>query len=199
MTTTLRRSGARTRTLAGLLGGLALAASLTACGGDDGGDDVASDPSASSTPSSTPSTDPAQTPSSTTTPEPDTGSSSRGPIEVTGSAGVKDATLMTATDAGGEASSMAFAVDTDQARADFASQLEGTLGDEVSQEAAQQQAAAPGTTPYAAIVGVGCEPPTSVAVDAGEAGFQVTAELPKSNMQCFAAMTFVVVFSVPDA
>src|SRR6478672_2210246 len=199
MTTTLRRSGARTRTLAGLLGGLALTASLTACGGDDGGDDTDTDPAASSTPSSTPSTDPTGTPSSTTTPEPDSGSASSEPIDVTGSAGVTDATLLTGTDAGGQASSMAFALDTDQARADFASQLDAGFGDVVSQEAATMQGSASGATTYAAIVGVGCERPRSVAIDAGEAGFQVVAKLPKSNIECLAAMTFVVVFSVPDA
>lgn len=198
MTTSLRRSGARTRTLSILVSGLALAASLTACGGDEGGD-TATDPAASSTPSSTPSTDPTKTPSSTTTPEPDGGSASAAPIEVTGSAGVTDATLLTGTDGGGQASPMAFALDTDQARADFASQLEPGFGERVSQFAAQQQAAASGATTYAAIVGVGCEPPRTAAVDAGEAGFQVVAELPKTNIQCLAAQTYVVVFSAPDA
>lgn len=210
MTTSLRRSGARTRSLSMLVGGLALAASLTACG-DDGGGDTATDPatdattsatpseSPSETPSATPSKDPAGTPSSTTTPEPDGGSAPAAPIEVTGAAGVTDATLLTGTDGGGQASPMAFAVDTDQARADFASQLDAGFGDQVSQVAAEKQAAASGATTYAAIVGVGCEPPTTVAVDAGEAGFQVTAKLPQSNIQCLAAQTYVVVFSAPDA
>ena len=202
MTSSLRRSGARTRTLAGLLGGLALAASLTACGGDDGGD-TATDPAASTTssaqPSTDPGTDPTTDPSTSTSPEPDSGSASSEPIEVRGSAGVTDATLLTGTDAGGQASSMAFALDTDQARADFASQLQNGFGDVVSQEAAAMQDSASGATTYAAVVGVGCERPRSVAIDAGEAGFQVVARLPKSNIECLAAMTFVVVFSVPDA
>ena len=46
---------------------------------------------------------------------------------------------------------------------------------------------------------MGCEPPRTAAVDAGEAGFQVVATLPKSNIQCLAAQTYVVVFSAPDA
>ena len=39
----------------------------------------------------------------------------------------------------------------------------------------------------------------SVAIDAGEAGFEVVPKLPKSTVQCLAPMTYVVVFTVPDA
>ena len=73
------------------------------------------------------------------------------------------------------------------------------LLEKVSQVAAEKQASASDATTYAAVVGVGCEPPTTVAIDAGEAGFQVTAKLPQTNIQCLAAQTYVVVFSAPDA
>ena len=46
---------------------------------------------------------------------------------------------------------------------------------------------------------VGCDAPRSVAIDAGEAGFEVVPELPKSSVQCLAPMTYVVVFTAPDA
>ena len=46
---------------------------------------------------------------------------------------------------------------------------------------------------------VGCDAPRTVAIDAGEAGFEVVPKLPKSNSQCLAPMTYVVVFTVPDA
>lgn len=198
MTTSLRRSGARTRTLAALVSGVALTAALAGCGSDDGGDDTATDPAASSSPSpsESPSETPSETPSESTsapaTPTPE-------PIEVRGSAGVTEAVLVTGTDAGGQASDMAFALDTDQARTDFVSGLSPEFGAVVSQTAAEQQDAASGATTYGAIAGVGCERPRQVAIEPGEAGFQVVAKLPKGNIECFAAMTFVVVFTVPDA
>jgi hypothetical protein len=38
-----------------------------------------------------------------------------------------------------------------------------------------------------------------VAIDAGEAGFEVVPQMPKSTIQCLAPMTYVVVFGAPDA
>ncbi len=38
-----------------------------------------------------------------------------------------------------------------------------------------------------------------MAIDAGEAGFEVVPKLPKSTVQCLAPMTYVVVFAAPDA
>lgn len=197
MTTSLRRSGARTRTLAALVSGVALTAALAGCGSDDGGD-TATDPAGSSSPSTSesPSETPSETPSESSS-EPATPVAE--PIDVRGSAGATEAVLLTGTDAGGQASDLAFALDTDQARADFVSQLDPAFGAVVSQTAADQQAAASGATTYGAVAGVGCERPRRVAIEPGEAGFQVVAKLPKGNIECFAAMTFVIVFTVPDA
>ena len=193
-----RRSGARTRSASALLAALALAGGLSACGDDDGG--TATDPAATSTPS--PSDTPSETPSETTSPsespsdDPSAGGDAT-PIRVEGSAGVTDAVLVDATEGGGSPSEMAFALDTDQAVADFVVGLQSGLPDEVT--AAVKDLSAPGTTPYGAVVSTGCEPPRSVAIDAGEAGFQVVPALPKSTVQCLAPVTYVVVFSVPDA
>lgn len=197
MTTSLRRSGARTRTLAALVSGVALTAALAGCGSDDGGD-TATDPAGSSSPSTSesPSETPSETPSESSS-EPATPVAE--PIDVRGSAGATEAVLLTGTDAGGQASDLAFALDSDQARADFVSQLDPAFGAVVSQTAADQQAAASGATTYGAVAGVGCERPRQVAIEPGEAGFQVVAKLPKGNIECFAAMTFVIVFTVPDA
>lgn len=197
-TSALRRS--RTRSLA-LATGLALAATLTACGGDSG-DDSASDPAASSSPSAddsapSPSETPSETP--TGTPEPGSGTASGESIEATGSAGVTEATVVSGTEVGGAVSELAFALDTDQARADFAAQFERGFGDEVAQAAVDAAEQAPAATPYAATVAVGCEGPSSVAVEAGEAGFQVTPTIPKNTKQCLAPMTYVVVFAAPNA
>ena len=202
MTTALRRSGARTQTrsLAAIVTGLVLATTLAACGDDDGGDDTASDPasSASTSPDETTET-PTETPTETESPEPDSGSASGESIRATGSAGVTEAVVVSATEAGGSVSEMAFALDTDQAKADFASQFERGFGDVVAQTATDQAQQAPDATPYAATVAVGCEGPRAVAIDAGEAGFQVVAKIPKTNKQCLAPMTYVVVFAAPNA
>ena len=191
-----RRSGARTRSASALLAALALAGGLSACGDDDGG--TATDPAGTTStpsPSETPET-PSETPSPTQSPtdEPSAGAT---PIQVEGSAGVTDAVLVDATEGGGSPSEMAFALDTDQAVADFVVGLQSGLPDEVT--AAVEDLSAPGTTPYGAVVSTGCEPPRSVAIDAGEAGFQVVPALPKSTVQCLAPVTYVVVFAVPDA
>ena len=198
MSTSPRRSGARTRSASALLAALALAGGLSACGDDDGG--TATDPAATSTPS--PSESPSDTPSETPSPsespseDPSAGGDAT-PIRVEGSAGVTDAVLVDATEGGGSPSEMAFALDTDQAVADFVVGLQSGLPDEVT--AAVEDLSAPGTTPYGAVVSTGCEPPRSVAIDAGEAGFQVVPALPKSTVQCLAPVTYVVVFAAPDA
>jgi hypothetical protein len=195
--TSPRRSGARrTRPLAALVTGLVLATSLAACGDEDPAD-TATDPSASSTTPS-PSDEPTQTPSETSsTPEPDEGGQET--IPATGSAGITEATVVHATEGGGSASTMAFALDTDLAVSDFVGQLEGGFGDTVRATVADVAEQAPDATPYGAVVAVGCEGPRSVTIDAGEAGFEVVPQMPKNTVQCLAPMTYVVVFSAPDA
>jgi hypothetical protein len=200
MTTSLRRSGARTRTAA-LLTTLALAAGVSACSGD-GGDDTATDPdatsdSASSTPS-TPEDSPSETPTDT---EPESGGQGTvQTIDAIGSAGVTKATMVHATEAGGSVSTLAFALDSDQAVGDFVSQFDdAALAESISAAIGAESALAPDATPYGATVSVGCDEPRSVAIDAGEAGFEVVPKLPKSQVQCLAPMTFVVVFTAPDA
>ena len=198
MSPSLRRSGARPRSASALLAALALAGGLSACGDDDGG--TATDPAATSTPSpsESPSDTPSETPSPSESPSEDpSAGGDAAPIRVEGSAGVTDAVLVDATEGGGSPSEMAFALDTDQAVADFVVGLQSGLPDEVA--TAVDDLSAPGTTPYGAVVSTGCEPPRSVAIDAGEAGFQVVPALPKSTVQCLAPVTYVVVFAVPDA
>lgn len=196
MKTTLRRSGARTRStrLAGPLVGLALAAALTACG-DDPADETADDPAAST---STPG--PSDTPTDTGTPteEPEAPAGNPTPIEVTGSAGVTEGTLVHATEGGGSPSTLAFALDTDRAVQDFVTGLQNGLGERVARAVADAGRSTDATA-YAALVSTGCEAPRSVAIDAGEAGFEVVPQLPKSTVQCLAPVTYVVVFAAPDA
>lgn len=189
MSTSSRRSGARTRSASAVLAALALAGGLAACGDDDAG--TATDPAATtSTPSETPGESPTKTPSTSTPPD-------SAPIRTTGSAGVTEAVLVQATEGGGSPSTMAMALDTEQAVADFVVGLGAGLPELVT--TAVDEVTSPGATPYGAVVSTGCEPPRSVAVDAGEAGFQVVPALPKNTVQCFAPVTYVVVFAAPDA
>ena len=172
---------------------LALSVGLGACS-DDGGD-TASDPDAtSSSPSPTDDTTPSETPSQTPQPDPGTAET----INAVGSAGVSQATMVHATDVGGSASTLAFALDTDRAVDDFTSQFDASFAGPLGAAIGAEAGLAPDATPYAATVAVGCDAPRSVAIDAGEAGFEVVAKLPRKTVQCFAPMTYVVVFTVPE-
>ena len=180
---------------------LALAGGLAGCS-SDGGDDTATDPDAasstssptesasSSTPSQTPSETPGQSPGDAGTVE---------TIDVIGSAGVTQASLVHATDVGGSASTLAFVLDTDQAVDDFVGQFDPAFAAPLGAAIAAEAGLAPEATPYGATVNVGCDAPRAVAIEAGEAGLEVVPRLPKSNVQCLAPMTYVVVFTAPDA
>ena len=120
------------------------------------------------------------------------------PVPATGNAGVTEATVVGATDAGGSASTLAFVLDSDQARSDFAAQFEGDFGETVLDQLDAEQVAG-GEIPYGAIAAVGCDAPESVRIDAGEAGLEVTPQLPAKTVECLAPMTFVVLFTAPGA
>jgi hypothetical protein len=181
------------RRLAGLTGlaGLLLAGGLSACA--SGGDDSATDPSATSTPSDTPTETPTEEPSG----EPSDGAPAT--LRAVGSAGISEALLVDATEGGGSPSTLAFALDTDQALDDFVAGLQAGLPAKVSSAVADLVEQAPDATPYGAVVSTGCEPPRSVAIEAGEAGFEVVPALPKSTVQCLAPVTYVVLFAAPNA
>lgn len=183
------RSTLRPRTAGSLLAGLVLATTLVACG-SDGGDGTATDPTGSA---STPS--PSDEPTGTTS---ETGGDVV-TIPATGSAGVAEASLVHATEGGGSESTLAFALDSEQAVSDFVLELESGLAEAVSSTVADVARQSPDATPYGAVASIGCEPPRAVAIDAGEAGFEVVPELPKSTVQCLAPVTYVVVFAAPDA
>ncbi len=201
MTTSLRRSGARSHSLlASASLALLLGASLAGCGGSDS--DTATDPESSSEPSVT---TPAETPTETPTdapPEPPA-PSEEGPatgeaLEVTGDAGITGATLISATDAGGTASTLAMVLDTEQAQTDFTDQFKSGFGESVLVALDKQKSMA-NTTPYGVVAAIGCDAPESVQIEAGEAGFEVTPSMPKETVQCFAPVTFVVLFAAPTS
>lgn len=202
MNSSHRRSGSRSA--AALVLGLTLAGGLAACG-DDSADNTASDPAASSSTPSPSETTPTETSPTETSPTetpsvPESGSGAQETIPATGSAGVTEASLISATEGGGSASTLAFALDSDLATADFAAQFDGSFADTVTMTADQvAQQAGDGSTVYGATAVIGCEAPRGVAIDAGEAGFEVIPKLPKSSVQCLAPVTYVVLFAVPDA
>lgn len=185
------------RRLAGLTGlaGLVLVGGLSACA--SGGDDSATDPYAPSTPSDTPSETSSETPTETPTQEPSDGATAT--LRAVGSAGITEVLLVDATEGGGSPSTLAFALDTDQAVDDFVVGLQAGLPEKVESAVADLAAQSPDATPYGAVVSTGCEPPRSVAIDAGEAGFEVVPALPKSTVQCLAPVTYVVLFAAPNA
>lgn len=172
-------------------GALLLIVSLAACGG---GAELASDPDASGAPDSVSPTSSAPTDIDELPTEEVPGEA----LPATGDAGVVTATLVNATKAGGSASSLAFALDDDRARQDFAGQFDNDFGQDVL--AALDDLDAPAdTVPYGTVTAVGCDAPSSVRVDRGEAGFEVTPSMPKEKVQCFAPVTFVVLFAAPTS
>jgi hypothetical protein len=196
-----RRPGRRSAGITGLSGlaALVLVGGLSACA--SGGDDSASDPYATRTPSETPSETSSETPTETPAEEPSGEPSDNTPatLRAVGSAGITEVLLVDATEGGGSPSTLAFALDTDQAVDDFVVGLQAGLPEKVSSAVADLAEQSPDATPYGAVVSTGCEPPRSVAIDAGEAGFEVVPALPKSTVQCLAPVTYVVLFAAPNA
>lgn len=187
----------RTRSAAGVLVALGLTAGLAACG-DDAPDDSATDPAPSSDVTSSSPPSPSE-PEPTEEPTSEPSDPNVQTVEATGSAGITEATVVGATEGGGSVSTLAFALDTEQAVADFAVELRSGLGESVSANVADLAAESPDATPYGAVAHIGCEAPTSVAIEAGEAGFEVVPALPKSTVQCLAPVTYVVLFAAPNA
>jgi hypothetical protein len=186
MSTPLRRSRA-----AGLVAALALTLPLAACGDDtEGGGGTSATEQAEPSPSS-------PEPTSGTTSTPAT-PGSEGPVPVTGDAGVETAVVVAASEVGGEVSPLAFPLGTRAERQDFTGTFERDFGSEVAR-AVRDLDAGEGTLPWGTVVAVGCEGPTSVRIDAGEAGYEVTPTMPKSTVQCLVPVTYVVVFAAPTA
>ena len=192
------RPSTRLRLAAILLLALPVAA---ACGDgeDTGGAEPTTGGSASET-TSEPSPEPSSEPTPTTEPSPSgtagtTGAS--GPVPATGSAGVTEAVVVSGSEVGGEVSPLAFPLQSSQEREDFGAVFQRGFGAEVARAASGVRSR--GTSTWGAVVAVACEGPTSVRIDAGEAGYEVTPTLPKSTVQCLVPVTYVVVFAAPTA
>jgi hypothetical protein len=172
---------------------LALLLPLSACG-DETAPRAEEEAGASSSaePSDTPSASPSGSPSA-----PSGAPGQSGPLPVTGDAGVERAVVVAGSEVGGQVSPLAFPLETRQERRDFGAVFQRGFGRKVAQAA--REVDAPGTTTWGTVAAVGCAAPSSVRIDAGEAGFQVAPRMPKNTVQCLVPVTYVVVFAAPAA
>ncbi|WP_310525999.1 hypothetical protein [Nocardioides sp.] len=173
-----------------------LLATAAACGGQsgDGGDPgTASDTSSSeATPSQSPTTSEGD---SAGTSETSTGAGGSFVVGETVRPG--QAVIVSASNVTGETTTRARAI-TDEASLDgFVAGMDGRLARDV--RAAVRDAKVPSdSTLFGAVVSVGCDTPTAVEWSTTGEGIDVTATLPKSEVQCLVPVTSVALFLVPD-
>ncbi len=155
------------RPILGML--LALTVLLTGCG-SDGADEKADDPATEETSSSpTAGDDPSEN---------------------------DVLALVSESDVGGEVSPEAVSLATATFIADFAAQFEDErMGASISAALADHPVADDQTV-VGAVVAIGCEPPTDVAVERGYDGVEITADPVKSDQQCLVPVTTVALVAV---
>ena len=157
---------------------LLLVPALAACGDDTASDDAGSDPSVSvSSPGGTGGLDTPDTP------------------DTPGSGDSVDFDLVdtiTVTAAGGAVSEVAVPFTDDAALQEFLSQFTSSDLTAQIQDAVAGADVAEGQAIYAAVVAIGCDSPTDVAVTDSADGLVVTAlKVPSPMTECFAPMTTV--------
>lgn len=159
-----------------------LVLSLAGCGDSGSGGSTASDPAPTSSASASASPSPSDPTSS--------------PASVAQPAVVE---LVSETAAGGTVG-VATALDRADALATFLDQFRSEPMKQRLTELYQQTTAPAGTTLYAAVVAIGCDPPTDVTVSTSKAdgGVDVTAVPVKATQrECLAPVTTVAVVTVP--
>jgi hypothetical protein len=173
---------------------------LAGCGESDGGS--ASDGAAEPTASDTSSSEPGEV----TAPGPGDSASATGGEGATSAAGgtvlpagdaatTTTARIITVSNADGEISPRPVPVSDPASLRDFVATMGADLGPRV-RAAVRQTDVPPGQTLMGAIVAVGCDEPTGVEVVQTFDGYEVTAVLPKSGVQCVVSMTSVALFQV---
>jgi hypothetical protein len=178
------------------------ALTLSACGpsaqdgSTDGGAEAPSD-SPSSSPSSSPvSEDPAPGDSASATGGTGATSTGGGTLLVAGDTpSTTTAQIISVSNADGETDPRPVPVGDPASLDDFVAPLGADLGPRV--RAAVRRAEVPaGQTLMAAVVAVGCDAPTGIELVQTFDGYEVTAVLPKSGVQCVVAATSVALFLV---
>jgi hypothetical protein len=164
------------RLLGYVLPALLLGSLLLACGNDEAGtvtDDPA--PTASETPSETP-----------------TKGGSDGTVDF------ELVEMITETAAGGTVSEVAVPLSDDDAVQQFSAQFENDVMATRIQDAVVAADVADDELLYAAVVAIGCDAPTDVAVTSSDSGLLITAmKVPSPMQECFAPMTTVSLVLVP--
>lgn len=168
-----------------------LLSAAAGCGSDSGDSD---DPgTATDTSSETPTTQP-------TTTDPDTSDSSTGmgaSLRIGKTVEPGQAVIVEASNVDGETAERASALVDDQAVDAFLSAIDARLAADV--RAAVDAVVVPAdSTLFGAVVSVGCDTPTAVNWVTTFDGIEVTAEVPKSGVQCLVPVTSVALFLVPN-
>jgi hypothetical protein len=171
---------------------------LAGCGESDGGSasDGATGPTASDTTEPEQGTTPGPGDSASATGGEGATSGGEGTVLPAGDAATTTtARIITVSNADGETSPRPVPLTDPASVQDFVATMGADLGPQV-RAAVRQTDVPPGQTLMGAIVAVGCDEPTAVEVVQTFDGYEVTAVLPKSGVQCVVAMTSVALFQV---
>lgn len=106
------------------------------------------------------------------------------------------AVVVSASNVKGETSKLASALVDDASIDAFLGNLDQGYADKV-RVAAQATEVPAGSTLFGAIVSVGCEEPTSITWDQTFDGIEVSATVPKSDIQCLVPVTSIALFVIP--
>lgn len=175
-----------------------LLATAVGCGNEADSNDSASDPAASETSSTTPSSSdsPSQTPSESGDTS-DSSSGAGGSLTVGDTVSAGQAVVVSASNVTVEPTKRASALVDDAAVDAFVSSTDPQLADPI--RSAVRAATVPaGSTLFGAVVAVGCDSPTGVGWSTTFDGVEVSATLPKTQVQCLVPETYVALFLVPD-
>lgn len=104
--------------------------------------------------------------------------------------------LVSESNVGGEVDPRAVPLDSPQGIADFAARFEDQRMEESISRAIAGASVPEGQVVFGAVVAVGCEPPTEVAVEVGPDGVEITAAPVKSTQQCLVPVTTVALVAV---
>jgi hypothetical protein len=175
--------------LPALLSAVLVAAALGGCGDDTSGDATASDPTDATSTAGSPASTPASIPATTPPIDPGQGD---------GSVDFEVVELITVTNADGTVSGVAVPLTDDAAVQAFLGQFDSDEMVTRVQDAVATAEVGDGQALYGAVVSVGCDSPTEVAVTDTGAGLSITAlKVPHPQEECFAAMTTVALVVAP--
>lgn len=172
--------------------GALLLAGVTGCGSDSEDPGTATDTSSETT-TTEPGTDPSTADPGTS--DPSTGSGASLPVGETVEPG--QAVIVKASNVDGDPDTLASALVDDKAVDAFLATTDARLATDVRSAVKQVQVPA-GSTLFGAVVSVGCDTPTAVDWVTTFDGIEVTAQVPKSGVQCLVPVTSVALFLVPN-